>query len=240
MAESHPHSSEELSNMVMPSCCKLIKNICLEEYSFEVIIDQWALLRHDDENLDFSLLGQCFVNCYRSDLIKLALKKEYPQKEDVLFGIKKHMNDSRPLLINGLLEKDIDLLDMLLTKLGADINIQDAFGNTPLHISVIMPDSEELIRFLLEKGADTTIKNKKGETPFLLAVCCGKIETIHLLLTKEDKIDVLTEYGRKIMDCAFRRKNRNLIAFLTACYVVNLVPAPGENVAEPSQDWIWS
>jgi ankyrin repeat protein len=46
---------------------------------------------------------------------------------------------------------------------GADPNVQDPDGNTPLHIS----REKELTDLLLEYGANPNIRNKAGELPDL-------------------------------------------------------------------------
>lgn len=57
---------------------------------------------------------------------------------------------------------DIELMTNLINK-GADINIQDNDGNTPLHI-VSINNYMNCAQLLLERGADLFIVNKKGET----------------------------------------------------------------------------
>lgn len=51
----------------------------------------------------------------------------------------------------------------------ADINEQDAEGNTVLHIASIKND-EDLLTFLLIKGANPEIKNYESKTPLMLAI----------------------------------------------------------------------
>ncbi len=51
-----------------------------------------------------------------------------------------------------------------LVECGADVNIQDRNGNTPLHLAYLRRD-QEMINFLLDKGADQNLKNNSNETP---------------------------------------------------------------------------
>jgi hypothetical protein len=52
---------------------------------------------------------------------------------------------------------------------GADINVQDKNGATPLHRAV-RTRCAAAVQFLLKAGAAATLKNKPGSTPFHLAV----------------------------------------------------------------------
>ena len=65
-----------------------------------------------------------------------------------------------------------------LIKLGANVNIQDAFGRTPLHCITI----KEKIKILIESGANINIQNKNGDTP------------LHFT-SSEEKIKILLKAG---------------------------------------------
>ena len=60
----------------------------------------------------------------------------------------------------GEIPLKVRILDLLLEK-KPDVNIQDSFGNTPLHYCVDIPSA----RKLLEKGADIFIRNERNQTP---------------------------------------------------------------------------
>ncbi|OXU25487.1 hypothetical protein TSAR_014961 [Trichomalopsis sarcophagae] len=89
----------------------------------------------------------------------------------------KTREDGNTALHMVLLDNEWDLfvyLDILL-KFGCDVNVVDAMGNTPLHLSVkdeysitlyTQPSSYNitLIRLILAYGADASIKNAIGET----------------------------------------------------------------------------
>jgi ankyrin repeat protein len=55
---------------------------------------------------------------------------------------------------------------ILLLEMGADVNAQDKYGNTPLHRAVKIQDASYLISILIENGADTTITNRFEKTAF--------------------------------------------------------------------------
>ncbi|KAM9617490.1 LOW QUALITY PROTEIN: fibronectin type 3 and ankyrin repeat domains protein 1 [Trichechus inunguis] len=54
----------------------------------------------------------------------------------------------------------------LLIEAGADVNVKDKDGKTPLMVAVLN-NHEALVRLLLDKGADASIKNEPGRCPRL-------------------------------------------------------------------------
>lgn len=52
-----------------------------------------------------------------------------------------------------------------MVELGADLNIQNEHGNTPLHIACVRRDLR-MIQCLLDRGAKTEIRNNENQTPF--------------------------------------------------------------------------
>lgn len=72
-----------------------------------------------------------------------------------------------------LLSPDWDGMDrilwLLVNQRGADINLANDEGDTPLHVSVRNPSSGPMVWLLLELGASTTKRNKQGKTPL---DCC--------------------------------------------------------------------
>ena len=59
-----------------------------------------------------------------------------------------------------------------MLKYGADVNLKDSTGNTPLHLGSRAGGSfeQDIFAKLLDSGADVTIANTNGDTPFHLAV----------------------------------------------------------------------
>jgi ankyrin repeat protein len=65
------------------------------------------------------------------------------------------------------MNEDVELVSKLCD-LGADLNIRNFNGNTPLHTAVYR-HNELLIRKLVEHGADRSVQNLSGYTPLDLA-----------------------------------------------------------------------
>jgi cytohesin len=63
---------------------------------------------------------------------------------------------------------------------GADVNVKDAAGGTPLY-SAAYDGHKEVVKLLIANGADVNVKNKFDDTPLDWAVMLGKPEIIDLL-----------------------------------------------------------
>jgi ankyrin repeat protein len=64
---------------------------------------------------------------------------------------------------------------------GADVNVRDLYGWTPLHFAANCADTD-IAGILLEKGADVHARSDDGSTPLLIAANNGRSEVITLLL----------------------------------------------------------
>ena len=80
----------------------------------------------------------------------------------------------------------------LLIKYGANINLQDSYGNTPLHVTcselVTEPGIHRCCDLLLSLNADPNIKNAYGNTPLHRSVIC-KNESAVISLLESDVIN---------------------------------------------------
>uniref|UniRef100_A0A452H231 Fibronectin type-III domain-containing protein n=2 Tax=Gopherus agassizii TaxID=38772 RepID=A0A452H231_9SAUR len=72
----------------------------------------------------------------------------------------------------------------LLIEAGADVNVKDKDGKTPLMVAVLN-NHEELIQLLLDKGADATVKNEYGKG--LLEMARGFHRHSVVILLEENK-----------------------------------------------------
>lgn len=70
----------------------------------------------------------------------------------------------------------------VLAVLGSNRNIVDSDGNTPLHVAVNEPGSEEVIQKLVEAGYPIDNRNRSGATALLMAVRANKEAAARFLL----------------------------------------------------------
>ena len=99
-------------------------------------------------------------------------------------------------------DKD-DIIANLLIKAGAQLNIQDQWGNSPLHELIFCEgnyDHEDepelinvyknLINLYIESGADLKLRNRDLETPLLRAMVHRSYIAAKILLTSSQDVDV--------------------------------------------------
>ena len=64
---------------------------------------------------------------------------------------------------------------------GGDVNLQNKYGWTPLHIA-IRRDRRDMVQFLIDRGADIDKKDAVGWTPLMECVMDDKPEICKMLL----------------------------------------------------------
>jgi ankyrin repeat protein len=83
----------------------------------------------------------------------------------------------------------------LLLEHGADVNVQDNNGATPLHVSAEV-GTVEVARVLLEHGANVAARDSKGKTPMHDAVDYGRVEVVRVLLEHGANIGAENNEGK--------------------------------------------
>jgi len=77
---------------------------------------------------------------------------------------------------------------------GADVNVADARGNTPL-MEAVMSGTQQTVRLLLERGADVNVTDNWGNAPLMEAVKKSSNETIRLLLERGADVNAANSEG---------------------------------------------
>lgn len=76
--------------------------------------------------------------------------------------------DGTPSFFDALSISNVEFLRICIDA-GADVNLRDEHGNTPLHI-VSEGSRVEAVELLIKKGAEVNVKNNDGETPLSIAI----------------------------------------------------------------------
>lgn len=98
-----------------------------------------------------------------------------------------------------------------LLQRGANPNVRDRKGTTPLQISVRLGHIEG-VEELLKKGADVDISDSQGETPLMTAVHQRNVELVRTLLEEGADPDVNDNTGRSARDHMERMNSNTLLA----------------------------
>jgi hypothetical protein len=96
---------------------------------------------------------------------------------------------------------------------GADPNIRDKDGNTPLHFAA-SKDCAEVARLLLEHGADPNAQDKNGETPLHIAASEGHVDVVRLLLERGADPSIRNRDGKTPLDIARERGHREVVSLI--------------------------
>ena len=97
-------------------------------------------------------------------------------------------------------------------------NIEDLYGDTPLHIACIK-NNLEMVIFLISKGACINKKNKfNGSTPLHYACFNKNLKIVHILTKNGAIIDEKNEYGCTPLHiacgAAYDREGLDVVKFL--------------------------
>ena len=106
----------------------------------------------------------------------------------------------------------VQCVELLLDK-GADVNISDCHGDTPL-IHALDNGSYECVKLLLDKGADVNVRNNDGNTPLIYAAEKGSHECVKLLLDKGDDVNVGNNDGGTPLIYAARKGSHECVKLL--------------------------
>jgi ankyrin repeat protein len=82
----------------------------------------------------------------------------------------------------------------LLLRSGANINVKDNFGRTPL-LQSAMIGNIEMTEFLLKAGADSNSLTDSGESSLHIAAACGHSNIARLLIKHGAKVNQRNDEG---------------------------------------------
>ena len=111
----------------------------------------------------------------------------------------------------------VGVIKLLLAN-GANVNLRDTRGKTPLHEAVLR-DNQEGVAELLANGADVNARDSNGETPLHIAVLhitvwSAHVSVIRLLLAKGVDVNVRDGWGNMPLHLAIRIGDTEVVQLL--------------------------
>ena len=90
-------------------------------------------------------------------------------------------------------DNDLETFKALFEK-GAELNLQNKYGWTPLHVA-IRRDRRDMVAYLLDEGADINRLDGVGWTPLMEAVMDDMTELVGFLVEKGADVSIANERG---------------------------------------------
>lgn len=146
---------------------------------------------------------------------------------------KKNCNGATPLLIACDAQiNDADKLQRickLLIDHGANVNVQDREGNSPLHILCQTPGVTELVQYLIEMGANVNARTANFIRPLHMALQEGLYDVAKILVEHGANVQHGTSDGYTMLHFAALRANIPWTRYLIMCGVkLNAMADDGE------------
>lgn len=98
------------------------------------------------------------------------------------------VNNGKSPLLEALSFKSFDLAERLIEK-GADVNVKDEYGMTPLHYAATHSDGF-FVDLLINKGAKINVKANDGMAPIDFALRQNHLNNVQLLIQKGADIKI--------------------------------------------------
>lgn len=109
---------------------------------------------------------------------------------------------------NCLKYHSTDIIRLLLDN-NADMNLQNIYGNTVLHIAAYS-NNYSAIKSFLQRGINPNVTNNEGETPIMFAILHKSIQIVELLIQYGADLTIQDKNGMQIFDYLISFKNEEI------------------------------
>ncbi|WP_371253877.1 ankyrin repeat domain-containing protein [Orientia tsutsugamushi] len=118
-------------------------------------------------------------------------------------------------LHKAISRRDINMATLLLNN-GANVNIQNKYGKTPLHSAILFNSHIDMLRLLLNNGADVNLPDMHDTSPlhYIIKVSSCSINRIQLLLDNGGNINLQDNNGETILHTSASYNRRDIVEFL--------------------------
>ena len=148
--------------------------------------------------------NEIFDACRRGDLPAV----QQLVNEDPTLVNSVDMKGFTPLILAAYNEQP-EIVDFLLAN-GADLDVQDAAGNTAL-MGVSFKGYKDVAKKLIDAGADVNVRNSNGAPALTFAATFGHLQIAELLLQKGADLTLRDSRGKSPIDHAVIQENEAMI-----------------------------
>ena len=172
--------------------------------AYKILSDPDTRKKYDADKMEVPKYLQKIISAMMSDPKKLPALLDNAKAADPKFDINKIIDDRGALMHIAAAQGKPDALQILIDK-GADVNVQDEHGNTPLHLASGRPGKDWLnasIVLLDSENVNVNIQNKEGNTPLHICTDRGFINNINEILANKPDLALVNHDGKTVMDLA--------------------------------------
>ncbi|MCX5922531.1 MAG: ankyrin repeat domain-containing protein [Candidatus Dependentiae bacterium] len=111
------------------------------------------------------------------------------------------------------IRRGIQTIVEMLIKAGADVNVKDKDGNSPLAVAVLS-NNKDIVEILIRAKADVKINNRRGQPVLSDAVTQGDKDIVGLLLGSGADANTKNKNGRSVLMQAVEKNDATLVSML--------------------------
>ncbi len=130
-----------------------------------------------------------------------------------LFSVDEQNERKESALFLAVYEKHYDVLESLVKKHGASLNMKNKWNNTPFIISVVN-NNRQAAELFLQHGVDINERGNESKAPILWACLNAHLDMIKYLIERGADVNTRDEYGNSALLVAASRGKLEIMKYL--------------------------